>query len=158
MGQSEVGEPQLKVEAPVFRPSPAEFADVLGYIASIRPLAEPFGLAKIIPPQQAWSPKLGLHLTESLTFKTRVQRIDELHKRLHSTQESEAWWVTYKEYCSRSRTHKKFVRPPTIGRRPVDLFKLYRAVERRGGYKGCCEKESWGEVARIVQVRLEMMK
>lgn len=38
-------------EAPVFYPSEAEFADPLGYISKIRPIAENTGICKIRPPQ-----------------------------------------------------------------------------------------------------------
>ena len=40
-------------EAPVFRPTAEEFRDPLAYIASIRSAAEPFGIAKVVPPASA---------------------------------------------------------------------------------------------------------
>ena len=38
------------VETPVFKPTESEFKDPMKYIASIRKIAEPFGMCKIIPP------------------------------------------------------------------------------------------------------------
>jgi histone demethylase JARID1 len=38
-------------EAPVFRPTPAEFADPLAYIAKIQPRGSTAGIAKIVPPE-----------------------------------------------------------------------------------------------------------
>lgn len=40
-------------EAPVFHPSVEEFRDPIAYIRSIRSMAEPFGLCKIVPPYPA---------------------------------------------------------------------------------------------------------
>lgn len=37
-------------EAPVFYPTEAEFRDFYAFIASIRPVAEPYGICKIVPP------------------------------------------------------------------------------------------------------------
>ena len=38
-------------DAPVFRPTAAQFRDPLRYVASIRREAEPFGICKIVPPR-----------------------------------------------------------------------------------------------------------
>ena len=38
------------IEAPIFKPTPAEFKDPIKYIQGIRKIAEPFGMCKIIPP------------------------------------------------------------------------------------------------------------
>ena len=42
-------DPRL-VEAPTFRPSEKDFQDPLEYIDKIRPIAEKFGICKVIPP------------------------------------------------------------------------------------------------------------
>lgn len=38
------------VEAPVFHPTEKEFQDPLEYIDRIRPVAEKFGLCRVVPP------------------------------------------------------------------------------------------------------------
>ena len=38
------------LEAPTFHPTQEEFSDPLEYIEKIRPIAEKFGLCRIVPP------------------------------------------------------------------------------------------------------------
>jgi hypothetical protein len=40
--------------APVFYPTLEEFRDPLAFISVIRPAAEPYGIAKVVPPPGAW--------------------------------------------------------------------------------------------------------
>ncbi|GMH44241.1 hypothetical protein BSKO_12175 [Bryopsis sp. KO-2023] len=138
-------------QAPVYRPTVEEFKDVLGYIASIRPEAEKFGLARIIPPKASWGVEFALDLAE-LEFKTRVQRIDKLHRRSEGKQDF--WWDGYKTFWSREGKSRKGPKNPTLGGKVVDLFQLYTAVEQHGGYQKCGETKKWGEVAELVQVHL----
>ncbi|CAJ1938260.1 unnamed protein product [Sphenostylis stenocarpa] len=70
-------------EAPVFYPSIEEFEDTLGYIAKIRPHAEPYGICRIVPPA-CWVPPCPLKekdLWENAKFPTRIQQIDLLQNR-----------------------------------------------------------------------------
>ena len=62
--------------AQVFRPTEEEFKDPLGYIAKIRPIAEKYGIAKVIPPK-AWKPTFCLDMN-TFKFTPRVQRLNEL--------------------------------------------------------------------------------
>jgi len=45
-----LGSPAQMVEAPVFHPTEKEFQDPLEYIDRIRPVAEKFGLCRVVPP------------------------------------------------------------------------------------------------------------
>ncbi|CAH9081507.1 unnamed protein product [Cuscuta epithymum] len=69
-------------EAPVFYPTVEEFEDTLGYIASIRPKAEAYGICRIIPPP-SWNPPSLLQDKNVLEckFSTRIQQIDLLQNR-----------------------------------------------------------------------------
>ncbi|XP_028782040.1 lysine-specific demethylase JMJ18 [Neltuma alba] len=70
-------------EAPVFHPTAEEFEDTLGYIAKIRPLAEPHGICRIVPPP-CWTPSCPLKekdIWENAKFPTRIQQIDLLQNR-----------------------------------------------------------------------------
>ncbi|KAL0854665.1 hypothetical protein Bca101_059817 [Brassica carinata] len=70
-------------EAPVFSPSLEEFGDTLAYIEKIRPLAEPYGICRIIPPS-TWKPPCRLKektIWEHTKFPTRIQTVDLLQNR-----------------------------------------------------------------------------
>ncbi|CAL0327842.1 unnamed protein product [Lupinus luteus] len=63
--------------------SKKEFEDTLGYIAKIRPLAEPHGICRIVPPA-CWNPPCPLKekdIWENTKFPTRIQYIDLLQNR-----------------------------------------------------------------------------
>lgn len=69
--------------APVFYPNEEEFKDTLKYIASIRPIAEPYGICRIIPPA-SWRPPCPLRdkiKWQKTRFHTRVQQIHKLQIR-----------------------------------------------------------------------------
>ncbi|KAI5384630.1 lysine-specific demethylase JMJ18 [Lathyrus oleraceus] len=70
-------------EAPVFYPTFEEFEDTLGYIAKIRPIAEPYGVCRIVPPA-CWTPPCPLNereIWENAKFPTRIQQVDLLQNR-----------------------------------------------------------------------------
>lgn len=70
-------------EAPIFYPTIEEFQDTLGYISRIRPLAEPYGICRIVPPP-SWNPPCHLKdksIWEHAKFSTRIQQVDLLQNR-----------------------------------------------------------------------------
>ncbi|CAN6351393.1 unnamed protein product [Urochloa humidicola] len=70
-------------DAPIFTPTEEEFKDAIGYITSIRPQAEKYGICRIIPPS-SWRPPCPLKeksFWESKEFNTRVQQVDKLQNR-----------------------------------------------------------------------------
>ncbi|KAL5053579.1 hypothetical protein RYX36_034261, partial [Vicia faba] len=70
-------------EAPVFYPTFEEFEDTLGYIAKIRPMAELYGICRIVPPA-CWTPPCPLNereIWENAKFPTRIQQVDLLQNR-----------------------------------------------------------------------------
>lgn len=58
-------------EAPCFYPTPAQFAEPLEYIASIRQEAEKHGICRICPPR-GWKPQFA-HKPDKLKFATKEQ-------------------------------------------------------------------------------------
>ena len=65
-------------DAPLFRPSLADFTDPVAYVARVvAPAARAHGLARIVPPP-GWShPEFALN-TATLTFPARVQFVSQL--------------------------------------------------------------------------------
>uniref|UniRef100_A0A452Y7H5 JmjC domain-containing protein n=1 Tax=Aegilops tauschii subsp. strangulata TaxID=200361 RepID=A0A452Y7H5_AEGTS len=70
-------------DAPVFTPTEEEFKDAIGYIASIRPQVEKYGICRIVPPS-SWRPPCPLKeksFWKCTEFNTRVQQVDKLQNR-----------------------------------------------------------------------------
>ncbi|PVH47195.1 hypothetical protein PAHAL_4G000400 [Panicum hallii] len=140
-------------EAPVFHPTEEEFADPLAYVARIRPLAEPYGICRIVPPS-SWSPPHALDFT-SLSFPTKRQPIHRLLAR-PAPADPDTFLLDYRRFLKASSAHRRGRRkglpksPALSDGRPVDLCRLFHAVKRFGGYDGACEGKRWGDVARLV--------
>jgi len=60
-------------EAPIFYPTEEEFESPMKYIEKIKPVAEKFGICKIIPPP-GWLPPFCLD-PDKLEFKPRMQHL-----------------------------------------------------------------------------------
>nr|XP_051179738.1 lysine-specific demethylase JMJ18-like [Lolium perenne] len=70
-------------DAPVFTPTEEEFKDAIGYIMSIGPQVEKYGICRIVPPS-SWKPPCPLKeksFWDSTEFNTRVQQVDKLQNR-----------------------------------------------------------------------------
>jgi [histone H3]-trimethyl-L-lysine4 demethylase len=148
-GQSrEAAEPLNLTEAPVYRPTSEQFADPLRFIASIREEAEPFGLCRIIPPDD-WQPPCTID-RKAFKFPTRIQCVHELQERSSTFQ---AQHVFHRDYHAFLKAHDRYLKKtPVFGSREIDLFKFYKAVSRRGGYQSVTDAKSWKDVSRILQV------
>ncbi len=62
--------------ARIFEPNEEEFSDPLAYINKIRPVAEKYGVCKIVPPK-FWKPTFCIDMN-NFKFTPRVQRLNEL--------------------------------------------------------------------------------
>lgn len=63
-------------EAITFMPNEDEFKEPLEYIEKIRPMAEQYGICKIIPPRH-WKPPFCIDMY-NFKFRPRVQKLNEL--------------------------------------------------------------------------------
>ncbi|KAF8769060.1 hypothetical protein HU200_006983 [Digitaria exilis] len=143
-------------EAPVFHPTEEEFTDPLAYVARIRPLAEAYGICRIVPPS-SWSPPHALDFA-SLSFPTKRQPIHRLLAR-PAPADPDTFLLDYRRFLRASSAHRRGRRkglpksPALSDGRPVDLCRLFHAVKRFGGYEGACQGKRWGDVVRLVDDR-----
>ncbi|XP_066374209.1 lysine-specific demethylase JMJ17-like [Miscanthus floridulus] len=146
-------------EAPVFHPTEEEFADPLAYVARIRPLAEPYGICRIVPPS-SWSPPHALDFN-SLSFPTKRQPIHRLLAR-PAPADPDTFLLDYRRFLKASSAPRRGRRkglpksPALSDGRPLDLCRLFHAVKRFGGYDGACEGKRWGDVVRLVDDKAPM--
>lgn len=128
-------------EAPTFRPTEADFQDPFAYIQKIRSEGEKYGICKIIPPD-SWTPDFSIN-TERFFFKTRRQELNSV----------EGGTRTNLQYLDQlAKFHKQhgmnLNRFPSVDKRPLDLYKLKKAVETRGGFMRVCKLKKWAEIGR----------
>ena len=135
-------------EAPCFRPTAAEWADPLQYIAAIRQHAEPYGLCRIVPPA-GWAPPFAIE-KETLQFRTLVQRVHELQERADDPGARSSFNCSFAAWQAATGALQR--KAPSLGSQEVDLCSLYRAVSRRGGYDAVTDAKAWRDVARMLGV------
>lgn len=127
--------------APVYRPTADEFRDPLAYIASIRPHAEKYGLAKIIPPSSSsssasssasWRPPFAIDPAR-FRFHTRRQRLNAMDGR---TRVQLNFLEALAQFHAQQNAMggKGMERMPMLRGRPVDLYMLSQLVWEKGGY------------------------
>ncbi|KAK5164509.1 uncharacterized protein LTR77_009715 [Saxophila tyrrhenica] len=128
-------------EAPTFRPTEEEFRDPMEYIRKIAPEGSKYGIAKIIPPD-SWNPPFAIN-TERFHFRTRRQELSSV----------EGGNRVNNDYLDQlAKFHKQngqnLNRFPSVDKRPLDLYRLKKTVERKGGFEAVCKGKRWAEVGR----------
>ncbi|XP_026125631.1 lysine-specific demethylase 5C isoform X3 [Carassius auratus] len=127
-------------ECPVFEPSWEEFADPLGYIAKIRPIAEKSGICKIRPPPD-WQPPFVVEV-DNFRFTPRIQRLNELEAetrvKLNYLDRIAKFW----------EIQGSSLKIPNLERRILDLFSLAKIVTEEGGFEAVCKERRWARVAQ----------
>ncbi|XP_070507346.1 uncharacterized protein Jarid2 isoform X2 [Chironomus tepperi] len=126
-------------EAPIFRPTEKEFQDPIEYIERITPLAQRFGICRIIPPETF---KPECRVSDEMRFTAYNQYV---HKMLHRWGPSAKEFAAIKKYLATQSII--FQRPPLIAGIEVDLPRLYHTVQELGGLKEVIEKKKWVKVA-----------
>ncbi|PGG95583.1 hypothetical protein AJ79_09973 [Helicocarpus griseus UAMH5409] len=128
-------------EAPTFRPTPEEFKDPFEYIAKIAPEGSKYGICKVVPPE-GWNPPFAID-TERFHFRTRRQELNSVEGGTRAN-------LNYLDQLT--KFHKQhgmnLTRFPSVDKRPLDLYKLKKAVDIRGGFEQVCKLKKWAEIGR----------
>jgi histone demethylase JARID1 len=143
--------PLRLAEAPVLRPSQEEWADPLRYLSSVRPLVEPYGMCRIIPPE-GWKPPFYIN-KQTFRFPTRQQAVNELQDRVGLQEQQE--FQQELQACLEAEG-KSVKKPPVFAGKEIDLLRMYKAVARRGGYAAVTDDKKWKDIVRILQVSFLM--
>ncbi|XP_060607947.1 lysine-specific demethylase 5A-like isoform X1 [Ruditapes philippinarum] len=126
-------------EAPVFTPTEEEFADSLAYIAKIKPIAEKYGICKVKPPKD-WQPPFAVDV-DKFRFVPRVQRLNELEAKsrikLNFLDQLAKFW----------ELQGSSLKIPHVERKLLDLYDLYKTVEKEGGMESISQERRWTRVA-----------
>ncbi|CAB0035355.1 unnamed protein product [Trichogramma brassicae] len=127
------------VEAPIFRPSEKDFQDPLEYIDKIRPIAEKFGICKVVPPANF---KPECKVSDDMRFTAYNHYI---HRMLNRWGPNVREMMAIKKYLATQSI--SLTQAPWIGGMEVDLPYLYQTVQTLGGLKEVIEKKKWQKVA-----------
>ncbi|KAK2814156.1 hypothetical protein FQN50_000560 [Emmonsiellopsis sp. PD_5] len=128
-------------EAPTFRPTEEEFKDPFEYIRKIAPEGKKYGICKIIPPD-SWTPPFAID-TERFHFRTRRQELNSVEGGTRAN-------LNYIDQLTKfHKQHGMYLsRFPSVDKRPLDLYKLKKAVDIRGGFEQVCKLKKWAEIGR----------
>ncbi|KAI0123405.1 PLU-1-like protein [Xylariales sp. AK1849] len=128
-------------EAPSYRPTQEEWRDPFEYIRKITPEASKYGVCKIIPPD-SWNPDFAID-TEKFHFRTRKQELNSVEG---STRANLTYLDALAKFHKQQGTNLN--RLPYVDKKPLDLFRLKKAVEARGGFDKVCKMKKWAEIGR----------
>ncbi|KAI0007333.1 PLU-1-like protein [Xylariaceae sp. FL0662B] len=128
-------------DAPTYRPTDEEWKDPFEYVRKITPEAREFGICKIIPPDW-WNPDFAID-TEKFHFRTRKQELNSVEGRTRAN-------LSYLDALSKFHRQQgtNLNRLPYVDKKPLDLYKLKKAVESRGGFEKVCKTKKWAEIGR----------
>ncbi|KAH0606127.1 uncharacterized protein H6S33_003788 [Morchella sextelata] len=133
--------PHGLLEAPTYRPTLEQWKDPIEYIKSISEEGKKYGICKIIPPE-SWNPDFAVD-TERFHFRTRRQELNSVEG---GTRANLNYLDQLSKYHKQHGTNLN--RFPSVDKRPLDLYRLKKAVEIRGGFNQVCKHKKWAEIGR----------
>ncbi|KAL7625856.1 hypothetical protein AAE478_005079 [Parahypoxylon ruwenzoriense] len=128
-------------EAPTYRPTEDEWKDPFEYVRKITPEARGYGICKIIPPD-SWNPDFAIDTTK-FHFRTRKQELNSVEG---STRANLSYLDALAKFHKQQGTNLN--RLPYVDKKPLDLYRLKKAVESRGGFEKVCKMKKWAEIGR----------
>ncbi|KAK9467189.1 JmjC domain, hydroxylase-domain-containing protein [Lipomyces arxii] len=128
-------------EAPTYYPTEDQFKDPFNYINTIANEGKEYGIIKIIPPD-SWRPSFALD-SQRFWFKTRRQELNSMEGGTRAN--LNFLDQLHKFHKQRGLTFNKL---PSVDRRPLDLYRLKKGVDLRGGFDIVCKKKLWAEIGR----------
>ncbi|KAI1103509.1 PLU-1-like protein [Jackrogersella minutella] len=128
-------------EAPTYHPTEEEWKDPFEYVRKITPEAREYGICKVIPPD-SWNPDFAID-TEKFHFRTRKQELNSVEG---STRANLSYLDALAKFHRQQGTNLN--RLPYVDKKPLDLYRLKKAVESRGGFEKVCKTKKWAEIGR----------
>ncbi|OTA99065.1 hypothetical protein M426DRAFT_16803 [Hypoxylon sp. CI-4A] len=128
-------------EAPTYRPTEEEWKDPFEFVRKITPEASKYGICKVIPPD-SWNPDFAID-TEKFHFRTRKQELNSVEG---STRANLSYLDALAKFHRQQGTNLN--RLPYVDKKPLDLYRLKKAVESRGGFEKVCKTKKWAEIGR----------
>ncbi|GAA5978531.1 hypothetical protein JCM10908_004391 [Rhodotorula pacifica] len=130
-------------EAPVYHPTIEQFSQPMEYIERIARDAKDYGICKIVPPE-GWRPPFSID-TETFRFKTRLQQLNSLEASARAS-------LNFLEqlYLFHRQQGSSGITIPSIGGKPVDMWKLKREVGTLGGYQTVTNARKWTLVGKAL--------
>ncbi|KAF6807177.1 PLU-1-like protein [Colletotrichum sojae] len=144
-------------DAPTYCPTEEEWKDPVEYIKKISPEAKNYGICKIIPPD-SWNPEFAID-TERFHFRTRKQELNSVEgsesprgSRPEATLTEAGTRANISYLDALAKFHRQqgnnLHRLPYVDKKPLDLYRLKKAVEARGGFDKVCKLKKWAEIGR----------
>lgn len=126
---------------PAFYPTKEQFQDPITFYESIEKFATKYGAIKVVPPQE-WNPGFHLNL-DCLKFRSVKQNLK------HNSSEYNDKILFYKNLLQFHKMNKTpLQRLPSIDKRVLDLYKLRKSVQSKGGFDLVCTKKLWALIGR----------
>ncbi|TPX09550.1 uncharacterized protein E0L32_009293 [Thyridium curvatum] len=128
-------------EAPTYHPTDEEWKEPMEYMRKITPEASKYGICKIVPPE-SWNPPFAID-TQKFHFRTRKQELNSVEG---STRANLSYLDALAKFHKQQGNNLN--RLPYVDKKPLDLYRLKKAVEARGGFDKVCKLKKWAEIGR----------